>query len=107
MVGGEDDVRCAADRVVRGERLGLEDVQAGPGETAVVERPADGRLVEDTAAARVHEDRAGAHRAQERLVHEVVVGSRIRDVDAHVVRPGDEPGEIDRLHADQIGRAHV
>ena len=70
QVRGEDDVGVVVQRVASG-RLGVEHVQADPGQPAVRQRPPRGVGVDEPAAAAVDQDRARPDPGQERVVDQV------------------------------------
>ena len=93
-VGAGDDVRELQERVPRIGGLGLEHVDAGAGDPAVLEGAGEGGLVDDAAAAAVDEVGGPLHRPELALAHEVTGLGVQGDLDGDPVRFPEESVKI-------------
>ena len=80
-------------------RLGVEHVEADPGQAAAVERPVDGIGVHEPAAAAVNQDRARPDPGQEGVVDQVAGLAGQREMQ------GDDVAT--RREVSEVGGAHV
>src|SRR3546814_5438009 len=98
--------------MIRGDRLGGHDVEAGAGDAAGPKGPGQGRLVHQPAARGVDDERALLHGSELRRPDQVAGCRRQRAVQGDDVALGDDglEGRVERAHAvDALigGEAHL
>ena len=101
-VGGDQAVREADQRVVRWDRLLLEDVQPGPGDPAFSDRPGDRPGVDQRATRRIDQESGRLHEPQRPFADEMLRLGGQRSVDRDEVRLAQERFEVGR-HGATLG----
>ena len=100
---GQNDVVELPQRVIGGQRLGLEHVQPGARQLAFSQRRDQGRPIDDRAAGRVDQKRGGLHQAQLALPEQMVRRAIQRAMHAHEVRASEQLVQVDQWCSVHLG----